>query len=65
MKDMEDLQASGTIELGKPPHDAKVVLSMIQFRLKRDPNRRKARYCGHGDTYSAGPDVPIYAPTAP
>ena len=45
MKDMEDLQASGTIELGKPTHDAKVVLSMIQFRQKRDPNRRKARYC--------------------
>ena len=69
MKEMQDLEASGTIELGGGAHDARIVMSMIQFRLKRDengaPNRRKARYCARGDTYSAGPDVPIFAPTAP
>ena len=69
MKQIEDLEASGTIELGKPPHDAKVNLSMIQFPPKRDengaPKRRNARYCARGDTYLAGPDVSIFAPTAP
>ena len=33
MKQMEVLEASGTIELGRPPHDATVVMSMIKFRL--------------------------------
>ena len=66
---MDTLQQNGTIELAEPPPGSKVVQSLMQFRLKRDdqghPSRRKARYCARGDTYSAGPDVPIFAPTAP
>jgi len=65
MEETNALEASATIELGIPPHDAKVVPSMVQFRLKRDEhselNRRKARYCARGNTFTAGPD----APTAP
>ena len=42
---------------------------MFQFRLKNndkgEPTKRKARFCARGDTYSAGPEVPIFAPTAP
>jgi hypothetical protein len=69
MLEMDDLFASGTIVLGMPPQDAKIVLTMIQYRLKNNtqglPDKRKARFCARGDTYSAGPDVPIFAPTAP
>ena len=66
---MNGLIESGTIELAKPPAEAKVVPSLVQFRLKRDengnPSRRKGRFCARGDLYSAGPEVPIFAPTAP
>jgi len=69
MLEMQDLIASGTIVLGMPPSDAKIVQSIIQYRLKMNddglPDKRKARFCARGDTYSAGPDVPIFAPTAP
>ena len=66
---MTDLIESGTIALGRPPTGAKIVQAMFQYRLKNndkgEPNKRKARFCARGDTYSAGPEVPIFAPTAP
>jgi len=69
LTEMNTLQENGTIKLATPPPGAKVVQSLVQLRLKRDdqgnPCRRKARFCARGDTYSAGPDVPIFAPTAP
>ena len=33
-EEMKDLINNGTIEVGSPPADAKIVQSMIQFRLK-------------------------------
>ena len=49
--------------------DAKIVRSIIQYRLKNndkgEPDKRKVRFCARGDTYSTGPEVPIFAPTAP
>jgi len=67
--EMDTLIGNNTIELGTPPAGAQIVQAMVQLRLKRDehgnPSRRKARYCARGDTYSAGPDVPVFAPTAP
>jgi hypothetical protein len=69
MIEMNTLQESATIVLGIPPPGAKVVPSLTQLRLKRNedgkPSRRKARFCARGDLYTAGPDVPIFAPTAP
>ena len=66
---MNDLINSETIVLGRPPMGAKIVQAMFQYKLKSnakgEPYKRKARYCARGDTYSAGPEVPIFAPTAP
>ena len=69
LEEMNGLIDSGTIELATPPADATTVPSLMLFRLKRDengePSRRKGRFCARGDLYSAGPDIPIFAPTAP
>ena len=69
MAEMNDLIGSGTLVLGRPPTGAKIVQAMFQYRLKSndkgEPYKRKARFCARGDTYSAGPEVPIFAPTAP
>jgi hypothetical protein len=69
LEEMNTLRENDTILLATPPAGATIVQALMQFRLKRDehgePSRRKARYCARGDLYSAGPDVPIFAPTAP
>ena len=54
MEETNSLNDSGTIELD--------ILKQVKHGA---PNRCKARYCARGDTYSAGLDVPIFAPTAP
>ena len=69
LAEMNDLINSETIVLGRPPMGAKIVQAMFQYKRKSNakgqPYKRKARFCARGDTYSAGPEVPIFAPTAP